>query len=254
MSTIVNCTILIVEDDPTIQCLVAVNLQLAGYRVLCTASVAEAEGQLEKTLPDLVILDWMLPDISGVMFTRRLRAKDRTRNIPIVLLSARVRECDRVTGLEAGADDYVTKPFYPRELVARVKAVMRRCAPQLIDGVVEVAGVRCDSVRRQVTGNGRDLGIKGIGFRLLRFLMTKPGRIYSRAQLVEAIWRDVCIEERTVDVHICMLRQALAATGHARLLQAVRGAGYRFTCDAPARPSAQPDMADHVKLGAHAYS
>jgi two-component system, OmpR family, phosphate regulon response regulator PhoB len=226
-------SILIVEDDPDIQELVAVNLRHAGFQTTCAQTVAHAEVLIARAMPDLMLLDWVLPDTLGVTFARRLRADPRTRKIPIIMLSVRTRESDRVTGLEAGADDYITKPFYPRELIARIKAVLRRCAPHVTDDVVEIAGLRCDPVECRVSAKGRDLDIAGLAFRLLHFLMTHPGKIYRRAQLLNEVWgNDACVEERTVDVHIRMLRHALARTGHTALLETVRGAGYRFAYDA----------------------
>ena len=221
--------ILVVEDEPQVQELVAVNLEHAGHRVLRAASAEEAENTIREELPDVLILDWMLPGDSGVALTRRLRAEERTRELPILMLTARAMEHDKVSGLEAGADDYMTKPFSPKELAARFKAVLRRRAPQLADDVVEIAGLRLDPAARRVTAQGRVVDLAPTEFRLLHFLMTHPERIYSRAQMLDHVWGDhVFIEERTVDVHIRRLRKALEPGGHDRLVDTVRGSGYGF--------------------------
>lgn len=224
-----SATILVVEDEPQVQELVAVNLEHAGHRVLRAASAEEAENTIREELPDVLILDWMLPGDSGVALTRRLRAEERTRELPILMLTARAMEHDKVSGLEAGADDYLTKPFSPKELAARIKAVLRRRAPQLADDVVEIAGLRLDPAARRVTAQGRVVDLAPTEFRLLHFLMTHPERIYSRAQMLDHVWGDhVFIEERTVDVHIRRLRKALEPGGHDRLVDTVRGSGYGF--------------------------
>jgi two-component system phosphate regulon response regulator PhoB len=222
-----TATILVVEDEPQVQELVAVNLEHAGHRVLRAASAEEAENVIRGELPDVLILDWMLPGDSGVSLTRRLRADERTRDLPILMLTARAMEQDKVSGLEAGADDYLTKPFSPKELAARIKAVLRRRAPQLADDAVEIAGLRLDPAARRVTADGSIIELAPTEFRLLHFLMTHPDRIYSRAQVLDHVWGDhVFIEERTVDVHIRRLRKALEPTGHDRLIDTVRGSGY----------------------------
>jgi two-component system phosphate regulon response regulator PhoB len=229
-----NATILIVEDDLEVQELIAVNLQRAGYRPLRAVSVLKAEALLRETLPDLVLLDWMLPDTPGMTFARRLRNDQRTKEIPIIMLTARTGESDRVAGLEAGVDDYITKPFFPRELLARIRAVMRRCLPQLTGDIVEIVGVRIDPAARRITCGGRDVELGDIEFRMLHFFMTHTERVYSRAQLLDEVWGDrVFVEERTVDVHIRRLRQTLKPTGHEELLETVRGVGYRFRRNLP---------------------
>jgi two-component system, OmpR family, phosphate regulon response regulator PhoB len=222
-------TILIVEDEPEIQHLIAVNLQHAGYRAMRAASVNEAESLMHKMLPNLVLLDWILPQTLGMTFARRLRGDQRTSDIPIIMLSGRAQESDKVAALEAGVDDYLTKPFSPRELLARIKAVLRRSAPQRTDDVTEVSGLKLDPGPRRVTSNGHDVELGDVEFRMLHFLMTHPERVYSRAQLLDQVWGDhVFVEERTVDVHVRRLRQALAPGGHDRLIETVRGTGYRF--------------------------
>ena len=222
-----SATVLVVEDEPQIQELVAVNLEHLGHKVLRAASAEEAESAIRAELPDVVVLDWMLPGESGLAFARRLRADERTRDLPILMLTARAMEQDKVSGLEAGADDYLTKPFSPRELGARIKAVLRRRAPQLSGDAVEVGGLRLDPASHRVTAAGARVELSPAEFRLLHFLLTHPGRVYSRAQLLDQVWGDhVYIEERTVDVHIRRLRKALEASGHDRLIDTVRGAGY----------------------------
>jgi len=227
-----SASVLIVEDEPSIQELVAVNLEHAGHRVVRASSAEEAEAAIRAELPDVVVLDWMLPGESGVAFARRLRGDPRTRDLPILMLTARAMEQDKITGLEAGADDYLTKPFSPRELNARIKAVLRRRAPELSEDAVELEGLRLDPAARRVSAGDRRLELSPSEFRLLHFLMTHPGRIYTRAQLLDQVWGDhVFIEERTVDVHIRRLRKALEPSGHDRLIDTVRGAGYGLRAD-----------------------
>ena len=221
--------ILVVEDEAAVQELIAVNLQHAGYKVMCAGSVPQAESLVHEVKPDLVLLDWVLPDTPGVTFARQLRGDQRTKDIPIILLSGRTGEHDKVAALEGGADDYVTKPFSPRELLARIKAVMRRRAPQLTDDIVDIAGLKLDPAAHRVTGGGKEIDLWTLEFRLLHFFMTHPDRVFSRAKLLDEVWGDhVFVEERTVDVHIRRLREALGPTGHAGLIETVRGAGYRF--------------------------
>ena len=222
-----SANVLVVEDEPQIQELLAVNLEHAGHRVRRAASAAEAEAAIRAALPDVVVLDWMLPGESGLSLARRLRGDARTRDLPILMLTARAMENDKISGLEAGADDYLTKPFSPRELNARIKAVLRRRAPQLSGDAVEVEGLRLDPATHRVSAGAERIALSPSEFKLLHFLLTHPGRIYSRAQLLDQVWGDhVYIEERTVDVHIRRLRKALEPTGHDRLIDTVRGAGY----------------------------
>ena len=225
-----SATVLVVEDEPSIQELIAASLQRAGHRVL-RADTAEDAGRLVgDTLPDLVLLDWMLPGMSGIQYARRLRSEERTQDLPIIMLTARSEEHDKVSGLEAGADDYLTKPFSPRELQARIKAVLRRRAPQMTEDCVDVEGLRIDPVTHRVTGNGKPIDLGPTEFRLLHFFMTHAERVHTRAQLLDQVWGDhIFVEERTVDVHIRRLRASLEATGHDRLIQTVRGTGYRFS-------------------------
>jgi len=227
-----SATVLVVEDEPQIQELVAVNLEHIGHKVLRAASAEEAEIAIRTALPDVLVLDWMLPGESGLAFARRLRSDERTRDLPILMLTARAMEQDKISGLEAGADDYLTKPFSPKELAARIKAVLRRRAPKLSGDAVEIAGLRLDPSTRRVTAKDRRVELSPSEFRLLHFLMTHPGRVYSRAQLLDHVWGDhVFIEERTVDVHIRRLRKALEPTGHDALVDTVRGAGYGLRAD-----------------------
>jgi two-component system, OmpR family, phosphate regulon response regulator PhoB len=220
-------TVLVVEDEPQIQELIAINLEHLGHKVLRAGSAEEAESVIRAELPDVVVLDWMLPGESGVAFARRLRSDERTRELPILMLTARAMEQDKLSGLEAGADDYLTKPFSPRELAARIKAVLRRRAPELSGDAVEVEGLRLDPASRRVSAGEHRLTLSPAEFRLLHFLLTHPGRVYTRTQLLDQVWGDhVYIEERTVDVHIRRLRKALEPSGHDRLIDTVRGAGY----------------------------
>ena len=222
-----SATVLLVEDEPQIQELVAVNLEHFGHRVVRASSAEEAEAAIRSELPDVLVLDWMLPGESGLAFARRLRGDPRTRDLPILMLTARAMEADKLQGLDAGADDFITKPFSPRELAARIKAVLRRRAPELSGDAVEMQGLRLDPATRRVTAGARKLALSPSEFRLLHFLMTHAGRVYTRTQLLDQVWGDhVFIEERTVDVHIRRLRKALEPTGHHRLIDTVRGAGY----------------------------
>ena len=222
--------ILVVEDEPAIQELIAVNLQHAGHHVIRARDAEGALGIVKSALPDLLLIDWMLPGMSGVALARQLRQEERTKQIPIILLTARSTETDKIAGLEAGADDYVTKPFSPRELLARIKAVLRRRAPQITDDPVDVGGLRLEPATHRVFGANKPLELGPTEFRLLHFLMTHAERVHSRAQLLDQVWGDhVFVEERTVDVHIRRLRKALEPSGHDRLVETVRGSGYRFT-------------------------
>jgi two-component system phosphate regulon response regulator PhoB len=230
------CNILVVEDEPAIRELIAINLRDEGHDVRLASSAEEADAIVREVLPDLIILDWMLPGLSGIDYARRLRGIERTHGIPIIFLTARAQELDKVEGLEAGADDYLTKPFSPRELRARIKAVLRRRAPEHTEDAVEIAGLHLDPVTHRVLGGGKELDLGPTEFRLLHFFMTHPERVYSRAQLLNRVWGDhVFIEERTVDVHIRRLRRALEPTGHDRLIETVRGSGYRMRSALPAQ-------------------
>jgi two-component system phosphate regulon response regulator PhoB len=224
-----SASILVVEDEPSIQELIAVGLARSGHEVRKAASAEEAYDAVAATLPDVILLDWMLPDASGPSFARKLRSEARTREVPIIMLTARAGDEDKVAGLEAGADDYVTKPFSPRELEARIQAVLRRRAPQLSQEEVRIEGLVINPATRVVTGASRTLKMGPTEFELLHFFMTHTDRVYSRTQILDHVWGDhVFIEDRTVDVHIRRLRDALSPSGHDDLVETVRGAGYRF--------------------------
>ena len=225
--------VLVVEDEPAIAELVAINLRHEGFEVSIAADAAAAVARVDERLPDLAILDWMLPGRSGLQLAREWRAQQRTKALPIIMLTARAEEGDKLAGLDGGADDYLTKPFSTKELVARVRALLRRRAPQALDEAVEVAGLVLDPGTRRVTrvidGASREAKVGPTEFRLLHFLMTHPERVHSRAQLLDRVWGDhVFIEERTVDVHIKRLREALEPVGSSALVETVRGAGYRL--------------------------
>ncbi|HTI46111.1 MAG TPA: phosphate regulon transcriptional regulator PhoB [Casimicrobiaceae bacterium] len=221
--------ILVVEDEPAIRELLRVNLVDAGYEVQEASDAESAQGLLNAALPDLLLLDWMLPGQSGLAWAKRLRADSRTRDIPIIMVTARSEESDRVAGLEAWVDDYVTKPFSPRELKARIKSVLRRRAPEAAQEALSVGPLKLDPVTHRVTVNDDTVVMGPTEFRLLRYLIARPERVHSRAQLLDQVWGDqVYIEERTVDVHIRRLRVALEPFGAADLIETVRGSGYRL--------------------------
>ncbi len=222
--------VLVVEDESAIAELISLNLRHAGYEVTIAGSAEQAQAAVDGVLPDLVLLDWMLPGQSGLALARRWRAEARTRELPIIMLTARADEADKVAGLDAGADDYLPKPFSTNELMARIRAVLRRKAPEALDAAVEVGGLKLDPSTRRVTRGDVELKLGPTEFRLLHFLMTHPERVHSRAQLLDRVWGDhVFIEERTVDVHVKRLREALAPAHCAAMVETVRGAGYRFT-------------------------
>ena len=225
-------TILVVEDEPAIQELIAYNLTQAGHRALRADNAEQALHLLSNALPDLVLLDWMLPGISGIELAKKLRGDKRTKTVPIIMLTARSEEQDKLVGLDTGADDYITKPFSPRELNARIKAVLRRRAPEMTDDVVQIGALRLDPTTHRVTGHGHAVVLGPTEFRLLHFLMTHAERVHSRAQLLDQVWGDhVFVEERTVDVHIRRLRKALEPARLDGLIQTVRGTGYRLSPD-----------------------
>lgn len=222
--------ILIVEDEPAVREMIGFTLSRAGYDYDEAADAESAQLMVTQELPLLILLDWMLPGLSGIDFARRLKKTEFTRKIPILILTARGEEEDKVRGLDVGADDYVTKPFSPNELLARIKAVLRRTTPQATDDVLEVAGLVLDPRSHQVYAGDDILTIGPTEFRLLHFFMTHTERVYSRSQLLDLVWgSNVYVEERTVDVHILRLRKALEAHGFDRLIQTVRSAGYRFS-------------------------
>jgi two-component system, OmpR family, phosphate regulon response regulator PhoB len=221
--------VLVVEDEPAIQELISITLARNGHTVRRTANTREAMDSVTESLPDLILLDWMLPDGTGPSFARRMRTDPRTREVPIIMLTARADEADKVQGLDSGVDDYVTKPFSPRELEARIQAVLRRRLPHVSREAVDVEGLVLNPATRTVTGGQTTLKMGPTEFELLHFFMTHTDRVYTRAQILDQVWGDhVFLEDRTVDVHIRRLREALAPSGHERLVETVRGAGYRF--------------------------
>jgi len=227
-----SATILLVEDEPAIQELLAFNITQCGFHPIQALNATSAMEHINRELPDLILLDWMLPEISGVELAKRLRADQRTHNIPIIMLTARSDEKDKIIGLEAGADDYITKPFSPRELIARIRAVLRRRSPQLSDKITTVGDLEISPATHRVNtkSNGKTITLGPTEFRLLHFFMTHPERVYSRSQLLDQVWGDhVFVEERTVDVHIRRLRQALEPYEMDHLIQTVRSNGYRFS-------------------------
>lgn len=224
--------VLIVDDEAPIREMIAVALEMAGYQCLEAASVQEAHPLVIDQRPDLLLLDWMLPGISGVEFARRLKRDENTAELPIIMLTAKGEEENKVQGLESGADDYITKPFSPRELVARLKAVLRRATPPGMEETIEVNGLTLDPVCHRVMSKGSPIDVGPTEYRLLQFFMTHQERAYSRAQLLDQVWGgNVYVEERTVDVHIRRLRKALG-DDHEHLVQTVRGTGYRFSTKA----------------------
>jgi len=223
-------SVLVVEDESAIAELISINLRHAGFEVTLAASAEQAQAAVDAVLPDLVLLDWMLPGQSGVNLARQWRGAARTRELPIIMLTARADEADKIAGLDAGADDYLPKPFSTGELLARIRAVLRRRAPEALDSAVEVAGLKLDPATRRVTRGGDEVRVGPTEFRLLHFFMTHPERVHSRAQLLDRVWGDhVFIEERTVDVHVKRLREALAPVQSSHVIETVRGAGYRLT-------------------------
>jgi two-component system phosphate regulon response regulator PhoB len=222
--------ILVVEDESAIAELISLNLRHAGYEVTIASTAEQAQAAVDGVLPDLVLLDWMLPGQSGLALARRWRGDARTRDLPVIMLTARADEADKIAGLDAGADDYLTKPFSTNELMARIRAVLRRKAPEALDAAVEVGPLRLDPSTRRVSRGDVELRLGPTEFRLLHFFMTHPERVHSRSQLLDRVWGDhVFIEERTVDVHVKRLREALGPGGVAGMIETVRGAGYRLT-------------------------
>lgn len=225
--------ILVVEDDPGIQELIAINLSRAGHIVRCAADGEVARKMVFEAPPDLVLIDWMLPGISGIELARILRSDPSTRDVSIIMLTARDEERDKITGLETGADDYMTKPFSPRELLARIAAVLRRRVPLANEGIVEVGGLSLQPSTQRVTAAGVQLALGPTEYRLLHFLMTHVDRVHSRTQLLNHVWGDNFFgDERTVDVHIRRLRAAMEEGGHDSLIQTVRGSGYSLSITA----------------------
>ena len=227
--------ILVVEDESAIAELIAINLRHGGHEVTMATNAEQAQALVDGVLPDLVILDWMLPGRTGLALARHWRTQPRTRTLPVIMLTARADEADKISGLDAGADDYLTKPFSTNELMARIRAVLRRNAPEALDAAVEVGALRIEPATRRVSAHGREIKIGATEFRLLHFLMAHPERVHSRAQLLDRVWGDhVFIEERTVDVHVKRLRETLGTARCAHMVETVRGAGYRLSAQAQA--------------------
>jgi two-component system phosphate regulon response regulator PhoB len=220
--------ILIVEDEPAIAELIAVNLRHNGFQPVWAIDAETAQRELAEVLPDVILLDWMLPGESGLALARKWRSSTRTKGVPILMLTARGDESDRVAGLDAGADDYIVKPFSPRELLARIRAVLRRRVPESAGGVVKMGALQLDADTHRVSLAEKPLKVGPTEFKLLQYLMRHPERVHSRGSLLDKVWGDhVYIEERTVDVHVKRLRESLGEAGS--MIETVRGAGYRFT-------------------------
>jgi two-component system, OmpR family, phosphate regulon response regulator PhoB len=223
-------TILVVDDEPDIRGVIRFALEGADFRVIEAGHAEGARGLLSADRPDLVLLDWMLPGCSGLELAEELKQDPKTRALPIIMVSAHGAEEDRIRGLDTGADDYIAKPFSPREMIARINAVLRRARPDELTDIIEIGGLTMDHVGHRVSVGDRPVAVAPTEYRLLHFLMTHADRAYSRAQLLDRVWGDqVYVEERTVDVHMRRLRKALEPTGHDRMLQTVRGVGYRFS-------------------------
>jgi two-component system, OmpR family, phosphate regulon response regulator PhoB len=222
--------ILVVEDERPIREMIAFGLRRAGFEVREAADARSGRAEVANKLPDLLLVDWMLPDTSGLEFTRALKRDRETRELPVIMLTARAEEGDKVAGLEGGADDYITKPFSPRELLARINAVLRRTTP--VEGTerIDVDGLVLDQSSQRVSSGERTVALGPTEYRMLAFFMTHPERVYTREQLLDRVWGgNVYVEERTIDVHIRRLRKALEEYGYDRLIQTVRGSGYRFS-------------------------
>ena len=225
--------VLVVEDEPAIAELIAVNLRHNGFRPTWAMDSASAQREIDAAVPDLILLDWMLPGESGLSLAKKWRAEPRTKDVPVIMLTARGDEMDRVAGLDAGADDYMAKPFSTKELLARVRAVLRRRGPDLSREILTVGGLTLDSDTHRVSYFGEPLKLGPTEFKLLQYFLGHAERVHSRGQLLDKVWGDhVYIEERTVDVHVKRLREALGAAG--TMVETVRGAGYRLTAQTPA--------------------
>ena len=233
--------VLVVEDEPAIAELIAVNLRHNGFAPTVVFDGAAAQREIDAVLPDVVLLDWMLPGESGVALAKRWRSQERTKPVPIIMLTARIEESDKVQGLDAGADDYVTKPFSTPELLARIRAVLRRRAPEIVNDSVQVGELHLDAATYRVSHQGRELKVGPTEFKLLHFLMKHPERVHTRGSLLDRVWGDhVFIEERTVDVHVKRLRESLGEAG--KMIETVRGAGYRLSAQSVLR-QARADLA-----------
>ena len=222
--------ILIVEDEESILELIAISLHQSGFTPVRSLNAEFANKIINESIPDLIILDWMLPAMSGIDFIKRLKSNALTKKIPIIMLTAKSEEENMIQGLNSGADDYLTKPFSPRELVARIKAVLRRKAPELIEEPIEINGLHLDPTNHRVRSNNNSIRIGPTEFKLLHFFMKNPERLFSRDHILDKVWGNkVEIDDRTVDVHIKRLRSSLSTEGKQKLIQTVRGMGYRFS-------------------------
>ncbi len=222
--------ILVIEDEKAIRDMLSFGLRRSGFDVREAGDCRAGRAAIADRRPDLILVDWMLPDMSGLELTRQLKRDRETADLPIIMLTARADEPDKISGLEGGADDYVTKPFSPRELVARINAVLRRAPGVAADEVVDLAGLRLEQASHRVTAGEREVPLGPTEYRMLEFFMTHPERVYSREQLLDRIWGgNVYVEQRTIDVHIRRLRKALEEFGYDWMVQTVRGAGYRFS-------------------------
>ena len=224
-----DISILVVDDEMAIRDMIAQSLRREGFIVITAADASEAKAAIVDQRPDLILLDWMLPDVSGIELARQWKRDEMTRELPVIMLTARVDEDDKIRGLESGADDYVTKPFSPRELIARIHAVLRRIQPEH-ETRLNVEGLELDMGGQRISANGAAIEMGPTEYKILQFFMTHPERVYSRDQLIDRVWGgNVYIEDRTVDVHIRRLRKALSPSGFDRFVQTVRGSGYRFS-------------------------
>ena len=232
-----QCTILTIEDEPAISDILRVNLNFAGYDVISSNNVTQAESVIRTIIPGLIILDWMLPGTSGPTFAKRLRNDKRTQNIPLIMLTAKSLEENKIEGLNAGCDDYVVKPFSPKELIARIQALLRRRSPELTKDAVKIFGLSLYPATRKVFGNKQEITLGPKEFKLLHYLMTHTERVHTRDHLLDQVWGNhVFVEERTVDVHVRRLRKALTSTGFHKLIQTVRGGGYKFISEKANQP------------------
>ncbi|MFV1983285.1 MAG: phosphate regulon transcriptional regulator PhoB [Thiohalomonadales bacterium] len=225
-----NSLILLVEDEAAIREMLQFSLERAGFELMVASEVTSAKQHIQKQLPDIILLDWMLPGVSGIDFAKHLRKDENTTRIPIIMLTARTEEDDMIQGLEVGADDYITKPFSTKELVARIKAILRRTKPDNSGDSIKVQSLVLDPVSQRVTIDNKSVNLGPLEFRLLHFFMTHPERVFSRSQLLDYVWgENVYIDERTVDVHIRRLRKVISTNDCDHLVQTVRGSGYRFS-------------------------
>ena len=222
-------TVLLIEDEPAIRELLSVNLKHAGYLVLQAPDCRTAQILIDAQVPDIALIDWMLPDQPGIDFAKKLRSDLRTRELPMIMLTARAEEGDKLRGFESGADDYITKPFSPKELLARIKALLRRRSPASVSDPIEFAGLRIEPDTHRVLAHGNALTLSPTEFKVLHYLMKHPDKVIARSRLLDNVWGNaVYVEERTVDVHVRRLRMALQSSGHDKQIETVRGGGYRF--------------------------